>query len=131
VERPIDLHRREGNGSMKVPNFQSAAVPSAKITDYLLSETHADGKHKAAFFESFGFTQSRWQELQRALRQHIADHDVAKVEPSPFGMRYVVEGIMKTPDGRSPLVRSVWFIDNDEETPRFVTAYPLRSLDHD
>jgi hypothetical protein len=32
---------------------------------------------------------------------------------------------MATPDGRTPLVRSVWFIDTGTEIPRFATAYPL------
>ena len=34
---------------MKLPNFQLARVPAAKITEYLLSEVHRDGKHKARF----------------------------------------------------------------------------------
>jgi hypothetical protein len=32
---------------------------------------------------------------------------------------------METPDGRKPVVRSVWFIEHGSQTPRFVTAYPL------
>jgi len=41
---------------MKLPNAEHAIVPGPKITHYLLSETHRDGRHKAAFFRSFGFT---------------------------------------------------------------------------
>lgn len=73
----------------------------------------------------FGFTTDAWYVLANALRKHIADHEVAKVEDSPFGTRYVVNGIMKTPDGRAPTVRSVWFIETGEDVPRLVTAYPL------
>ena len=61
------------------------------------------------------------------LRRHAADYEVARTENSPFGARYVVEGIMATPDGRDPLVRTVWFVDTGAETPRFVTAYPLEA----
>ncbi|MFQ5612045.1 MAG: DUF6883 domain-containing protein [Anaerolineae bacterium] len=43
----------------------------------------------------------------------------------PFGTRYVVEGPMPAPDGRTPLVRSVWFIETRGQIPQFVTAYPL------
>jgi hypothetical protein len=39
---------------MKLPNCEQAVVAEAKITRYLLSETHEDGKHKAAFFTHFG-----------------------------------------------------------------------------
>ena len=111
---------------MKLPNYQSAVVPQEKVTGYLLSSTHRDGQHKAAFFTSFGFAVPTWQELAAALLQHAAAHEIAKEEDSPFGKRYVIEGIMRTPDGRTPVLRSVWFLETGAETPRFVTAYPLR-----
>lgn len=57
---------------------------------------------------------------------HAAEHDVARAESSPFGTRYVVEGIMNAPDGRAPLIRSIWFIERAETIPRFVSAYPLK-----
>jgi hypothetical protein len=47
-------------------------------------------------------------------------------EASPFGTRYVIEGIISTPDGRAPFIRAVWFIETGEQIPRFVTAYPLQ-----
>jgi hypothetical protein len=90
-----------------------------------------DGRHKAAFFVSFGFTAERWEDLAAALLQHAADHEISKEEDSPFGQRFVIEGIMETPDGRTPGVRSVWFIDSGRDTPRFVTAYPVRRQDDD
>ncbi len=111
---------------MKVPNLENALVPDEKITGYLLSETHADGKHKARFFRAFGFSLDDWRTLERAVRQHPSDHEVADIQSTPFGIRYVVEGIMETPDGRSPRTRTVWFIRKREEIPHFVTAYPLR-----
>ena len=108
-----------------------AVVPQAKITEYLLSDFHPDGRHKAQFFKSFGYTSDDWQSLERTLRQHILDYEVTKIEQSSFGTRYVVEGIIKAPDGRRPLVRTVWFIRNGETVPQFVTAYPRASKDHD
>src|SRR5216684_4451766 len=110
---------------MKLPQYELALIPREKITDYLLSETHPDGRHKAGFFTLFGFVPEFWETLAEALRQHAAAHEVARVENSPFGTRYVVEGIIATPSGRTPLLRSVWFIRDGEEMPRFVTAYPL------
>lgn len=116
---------------MKLPNIENAVVPAAKIVDYLLSDSHPDGKHKARFFQAYGFSLDDWQSLEHTLRQHISDHEVAKVEPCHVGTRYVVEGVIATPDGRSPLIRTVWFVRNEEETPQFVTAYPLRRRDDD
>ena len=110
---------------MKLPNFERAIIPREKITGYLLSPSHTDGRSKAAFFARFGFTVASWQTLAGALLRHAETHEVAKIEVSPpFGTRYVIEGNLETPDGRAPLVRVVWFIDIDEEIPRLVTAYP-------
>ena len=111
-----------------LPNVDQVVVPRAKVADYLLSQTHRDGRHKAAFFLRFGFTPDNWQEMAAALKQHAVDHDVTREEPSPFGRRLVVEGIMHCPDGREPLVRSVWFLRSEKTVPRFVTAYPLKRL---
>jgi hypothetical protein len=109
---------------MKLPNFEKAIIPREKITDYLLSPSHRDGRGKAAFFARFGFTAHLWQILAVALLQHAATHEVTKMEASSFGTRYVIEGNLETPDGRAPSVRVVWFIDIGEEIPRLVTAYP-------
>lgn len=110
---------------MKVPSAESAVIPRAKVVDYLLSETHFEGRHKASFFLRFGCSPSNWTELANLLRHHAEDHEIAREESSPFGMRLVVEGIMTMPDGRTPHVRTVWFIRTGESVPRFVTAYPI------
>jgi len=111
---------------MKLPHHEDAVVPQAKITGYLLSPTHRDGRSKADFFTRFGFSADSWEELATALLRHAAEHEVTRIEDSPFGTRYVVEGALPAPDGRAPLLCSVWFIETGEQIPRFVTAYPLR-----
>ena len=110
---------------MKLPQLENAVVPAAKITGYLLSAKHRDGRHKAAFFTRFGFTIADIETLTAALLRHAAEHEVAKSEVSPFGTRYVVEGELHTPDGRAPRLRVVWFIADGEVAPTLVTAYPL------
>ncbi len=111
---------------MKLPNFENAIIPQAKIAEYLLSPTHRDGRTKAEFFTRFGFSRENWEEMASALRQHSAEHEVTKIDRSRFGIRYVIDGIMRMPDGRTPLVRTVWYIEDGEQNPRLVTAYPLR-----
>ena len=111
---------------MKLPNLENLVVPRAKVFDYLLSPTHRDGQHKAKFFTRFGLSQDNWQELGELLRQHALDHEITKVEPSEFGTRYVLEGIMNMPDGRTVPMRTVWFVSDAQDDPRFVSAYPLR-----
>lgn len=109
---------------MRLPNVESATVPQTKITKYLLSPTHSTGRGKAKFFIQFGFSTEQWEVLAAGLLDHARENDVAKTEPTPFGTRYVIEGTLKTPVERTPLVRVVWFIDTGGSTPRFVTAYP-------
>jgi hypothetical protein len=109
----------------KLPNRQNALISMSKLRGYLLSSEHAHGRHKAAFFREFGFSIANSEALASALRLHADKHEVAKVEDSPYGKRYVLDGSLAALDGRNPLVRAVWFIETGKDTPRFVTAYPL------
>src|SRR5205807_581714 len=86
-DRRRDQDRRGGDGDMKLPNLEKAVVREQKITEYLLSPTHRDGRHKAAFFTAFGFSAENWRELAEFLRRHAAEHEVAREEGSPFGKR--------------------------------------------
>ena len=110
---------------MKLPNRNDAIVSEEKITGYLLSNTQHQGRHKAAFFRRFGFAVDDWRVLAEALRAHVMEHEVARTSDSPHGIRYTVEGELTTPQGRRPLVRTVWVVDHGTEVPRLVSAYPL------
>jgi hypothetical protein len=111
---------------VKLPNYERAVIPEAKITAYLLSFKHRDGHSKAEFFAKLGFMTDIWEDLRTALLRHAADNEVEKIEDSPFGKRYIVEGKLFSPGGREAIIRSVWFIEAGENIPRFVTAYPLQ-----
>jgi hypothetical protein len=72
--------------------------------------SHSSGRGKAIFFIKHGFLLDDWEKLRDALKLHAASHPVAKIEQTTFGVRYVVEGILHTPDKRDPNVRSVWIV---------------------
>jgi hypothetical protein len=111
---------------MQLPNRNKAHIPQAKIVRYLLDLTNDNGKSKAEFFLAFGFSPAAWQVMAQALIQHAHEHPVAKVEERPpFGIHYVIEGTLHTPDGRNPRARVVWIIDEGDDVPRLVSAYPL------
>lgn len=112
---------------MKLPNLDDIFVPTEKIKDYLLNVAHEEGGGKAVFFLRYGFSLATWQDLAEALIRHAHNHEVVKQEITAFGTRYVVEGVLETPAGKTPNVRVVWFISSDAENPRLVTAYPLES----
>ena len=111
---------------MKLPNYENAVISETKVTGYLLSTKHRDGRSKAEFFTRLGFSSDAWEDLVKALLRHANENEVAKIEDSPFGTRYIIDGMLLAPDGREALVRSVWFIETGEQIPKFVTAYPLQ-----
>ncbi|MDW8309425.1 MAG: hypothetical protein RMK20_08640 [Verrucomicrobiales bacterium] len=111
---------------MKLPLVDEAEVSRPKIVLYLLNPAHRAGKSKARFFGGHGFTVENWQRLADALRQHARQHEVARQETVPLGIRFVVDGDMTMPDGVVAPNHSVWFIERGEPVPRFVTAYPLK-----
>lgn len=106
---------------MRLPNAERAVVEDRKIAEYLLSESHEDGRGKANFFKEFGFTH---ESLRRALLDLIDKNEVSALQSSDFGAKYVVEGRLAAPDGRSPRVRTVWIINTGRTAPRLVTAFP-------
>jgi hypothetical protein len=71
-------------------------VPRAKVIDYLPSDTHRDGQHKAVFFKRFGFAPAEWETLAQALCEHAAEHEVTRVEPSSYG-RMLLKGACAHP----------------------------------
>ena len=111
---------------MKLPNYENAVISETKITGYLLSTKHRDGRSKAEFFTRLGFSSDAREDLVKALLRHATENEVAKIEDSPFGTRYIIEGVLLAPNRRGAVVRSVWFIETGGEIPRFVTAYPLQ-----
>jgi hypothetical protein len=70
---------------VKLPNYKNAVISQTKITGYLLSIKHRDGRSKAEFFTQLGFSYDAWEALVKALLQHAADNDVTKIEDSLFG----------------------------------------------
>lgn len=113
---------------MKLPSVRRARVDEGKVVGYLLSTHHPDGRSKAAFFGSFGFSAARWEFLADALRDQGTNGEVTSIARSDYGTRYSVDGVIETPDGRNPRVRTVWLVDENGES-RLITAHPLRRRD--
>ena len=110
---------------MNLPFADRAKVEQSKIVDYLLAFDHPEGAGKAAFFTRFGFTASGWKILAEALITHAKIHSVSSHTESKYGTKYRIDGPISCPDGRTPLIRTVWIIDIGTDTPRLVTAHPV------
>ena len=110
---------------MKLPNRAHAAIPDAKIAHYLLDPEHEDGGPKADFFIKQGFNPAEWPRLATFLLHHAETHEVNRTVLTPFGLKYIIDGVMEMPSGQFCLIRVVWIIKTREDFPRLVTAYPL------
>lgn len=109
---------------MLLPNRYEAYIPPPKLTDYLLSTTHAIGKSKAKFFTAAGFNIAEAAVLEEALLKIAHTEAVIQIEDTSHGIKYVIEGSLQAPRGEAISVRTVWIIEMGEDKPRFVTAYP-------
>ena len=102
-------------------------ISESKIKNYLLNENHIDGLHKARFFRSFGFTSENWEDLKNKIGKHFSqNYENHELVYSPFGRKYIITGILEGNDGRKPIIKSVWFVENDKKILKFVTAYPSK-----
>ncbi len=99
-------------------------VTEAKVLDYLLNAEHPQGKSKAQYFTRFGFSDQDHVALLEALLTHPDHNEIARVEENDYGTKTTVECRVKTPDGRDPCIRSVWFLERGSSIQRLVTAYP-------
>ena len=109
---------------MSLPNSDRAVIDAAKVPDYLLSEAHPVGRFKAAFFVSLGYSRDHWELLRDDLLALARAGPAVPGKPSAFGHTFEVDGILMGPSGRSADVMTVWIIRANEDSPRFVTAFP-------
>jgi hypothetical protein len=110
---------------MELPNKSNSYVSIGKITDYLLSETHAAGKSKAKFFRSFGFDDTNVSQFQQGLIRIAQTELVIEITETAHGKKFVMDGELETPKGDKIHLRTVWIIETGDSVPRLVTAYPL------
>ena len=111
---------------VRLPGSEQALVEREKITEYLLSTTNPSGRSKASFFLRFGFDADSWQDFAEALRRQGSVHEVVRTVETNHGLRYYVDGVIETPDGRNPGIRTVWQVDVESNYPRLITAHPHR-----
>jgi hypothetical protein len=111
---------------LKLPNWEQAYIQPQKLTGYLLSETHDVGRSKAKLLRAFGFNGENVAMLEQELLQITQTQEVQETIATPHGIKYVIDGMIQTPQGKSLQLRTVWIVDTGQTEPRFVTARPLK-----
>lgn len=114
---------------MKLPNSKNVIIPKVKLTDYLLSIAHPEGKSKAKFFRFIcGFNETNIEKLDLALRKIARTRKVVSYRSSEdkSGINYYVNGKITVPNGGTKNIKTFWYLKKGQRNTRFVTAYPLR-----
>ena len=87
---------------MKLPNGKLALIEEQKVTKYLLNKQHPDNGGKADFFFDLGFSIKAWEILAQAIRLVAINFPVTRSMESSHGKKYIVEGQIETPSGKTP-----------------------------
>lgn len=109
---------------VKLPNASNVKVERKKIVEYLLNREHPDNGGKADFFIALGFRRDDWEPLAGSFRRLAIACSVTRRMESVHGKKYIVDGAIETPTGKSPRVRTIWIVESGDTIPRLVTAYP-------
>ncbi|MBI4058958.1 hypothetical protein HY404_01825 [Candidatus Microgenomates bacterium] len=110
---------------MHLPRCEDVLISKEKLLNYVLSETHSTGRFKAKFFHKVGFTKTKVDLLEQTLRK-IARVEAVKEEiMSEYGVKYVIDGEINAPVGKTVKVRTIWIVEKGQTRLRFVTVYPV------
>ncbi len=110
---------------MRLPNRDKAVVRRPKVLDYLLSTNHPQGRTRLCSVRSSAFRAHAgglwhppWQSTRPTMKSS---------RPRNRGSECVILSKIawKHPMEDGPRIRAVWFVETGNDTPRFVTAYPL------
>ena len=71
-------------GLMQLPNREKALIAPEKVRDYLLSEPHPVGRHKAPVYRALGYGDDSWEVLRDDLRNHLI-LDAEELKFSEYG----------------------------------------------
>lgn len=103
---------------------KDAVIPSEKVSRYILSRTHPDGRTKAQYLALLGYSETDGPRLETDLREQHLGREALPGKLSPYGQKYEILGPLTGPSGRSAWVRTVWIVRTGESSPRLVTLVP-------
>lgn len=110
---------------MKLPSDCILEIEKNKIVNYLLNPNHPDGKVKADFFSANGINSGNAVLLEVLLKQQALNNEITKKAATIYGLKYIFESVLKFPNNKNHLIRSVWISEENEKIIKFVTAYKI------
>ncbi len=94
-----------------------------KITNYVLSFEHFEGKNKARVFASLlGLRKINAGYLVDAIKKAVTTTDAVKRSVSKFGTKYTLDFDL-TFENKTARIRTGWIVGSKDEIPRLTTCY--------
>jgi hypothetical protein len=110
---------------LKLPNGEHAIVEILKLRDYVLSQTHPRGRHKArVFLAALDLTAADAEELRMAPLQSAKAGEAITGASDEFGSRYTIDFELAR-FGKRARVRGCWIVMTCDGIPRFTSCYVL------
>ncbi|NEP54956.1 MAG: hypothetical protein F6K65_41725 [Moorea sp. SIO3C2] len=99
---------------------QDAAIPEAKLTQYLLISLPKDDKSK--FLEKAAYTLDNWKKLEEDLRTQVLSQPAELIETNKYGQKYCIRTTLTGENGVALNVKTIWMVT--PKATRFVTLVP-------
>ena len=103
---------------------KDAVIPPEKLSRYILSPIHPDGRTKAQYLAQIGYSEGDGPRLEADLRSQHLSREARPGKLSPYGQKYEILGPLTGPNGATVWVRTVWIVRAGENAPRLVTLVP-------
>ena len=105
---------------MRLP--PSTVIATAKVTHYLLRLLDEDDKSQ--FLALAGYTADDPDRLIRDIREQVLPLDAELIDPTEYGTKYCIRGILRGPNGHELRVVSFWMTVEATGVTKFLTLYP-------
>jgi hypothetical protein len=105
---------------MKLP--ADSAIARNKLTHYLL--IRREEHDKSLFLSKAGYALKDAEQLELDIRRQLLPLDAEFLDRGGYGIKYIIRGKLKGPNGRVLRVVSIWMIENAGGSAKFVTLYP-------
>lgn len=116
------LNDSEKGGKLKLPRYEEAIIPDAKLSSYALNPEKAPDKAQA-FQQALGYNLSNYQELIENIRRHLPEAEATAKGDNGFGMRYEIKMNLTGPNGKSAKVLTAWIDDEATGEMRLTSVY--------
>jgi hypothetical protein len=93
-------------------------IDERKLVSYALNIAHTIGKDLAEKFQSvLGFDKSNWVELANQISEKLPQYEAVLIREDMHGRRFRVDLPVLGANGNTAIVRTIWIILADTESP--------------